>query len=50
MKWYQRMGIVLMFACLIECFFVFLVNPTDVGLIIATILFGAFGITLLMID
>ena len=49
MKWYQRMGIVLMFACLIQCFFIFM-RPVDLGSIIGAIVFGLVGITLLMID
>jgi hypothetical protein len=50
MKWYQRMGIILMFACLIECFFIFMVKPLSIGGIVGAIVFGVVGITLLMID
>jgi hypothetical protein len=50
MKWYQRMGIVLMFACLIQCFFIFTGQPGAHGSIIGAIIFGIIGITLLMID
>lgn len=49
MKWYQRMGIMLMFACLIGCFFIFM-RPVDLVSIIGSIVFGIVGITLLMID
>lgn len=50
MKWYQRMGIVLMFACLIECFIMFTMKPMSIGGIVGAIVFGLIGITLLMID
>jgi len=50
MKWYQRMGIVLMFACLISCFFIFMVKPVDIISIIGAIVFGGIGMMLLMID
>jgi hypothetical protein len=44
------MGIVLMFACIIECFIVFMVKPLSIGGIVGAIVFGGIGITLLMID
>ena len=50
MKWYQRLGIVAMFACIIQCFFIFTTKPIDIGFVIVTIIFGLIGITLLMID
>jgi len=49
MKWHQRLGIVLMFGCIINCILMTTQTPDIFG-IIGTILMGGIGVTIVMID
>jgi len=49
MKWYQRLGIVMLFGCVINCILMTVFPPDVIG-VIGTVILGLVGCTLVVAD